>query len=90
MRYIGNGLCESGKTGRNKYFIIGMKVKPTKEVKIGWGKSATLIDLSEKPYTFKLINIVTGERLEVDASSYAKRHEANGVENYVDIRFEEE
>lgn len=83
MRYIGNGLCESGKTGRNKYFIIGMEVKPTKEVNIGWCKSA-------KQFKFKMINIVTGELLEVDASSYATRHEANGIENYVDIRFEEE
>lgn len=91
MKYIGNGLCESGKNGLNKYFIIGMEVKAsTEEINMGWGKSATLIDLSEKPYTFKLINIVTGNLLEVDASSYATRKEPNGVENYIDIKFEEE
>ena len=88
MRYIGNGLCESDKTGRNKYFIIGMEVKPTKEVNIGWGKSPKQFKI--KQFTFKMINIVTGELLEIDASSYATRHEANGIENYVDIRFEEE
>lgn len=90
MKYIGNGLCESGKNGLNKYFIIGMEVKPTQGVHFGWGKITTLIDLSEKPYTFKLINIVTGNLLEVDASSYATRKEPNGVENYIDIKFEEE
>lgn len=91
MKYIGNGLCEGGHSGLNKYFIIGMEVKAsTKEVNIGWGKKATLIDLSEKPYRFKLINIVTGKLLEVDASSYATRKEPNGVKNYIDIKFEEE
>lgn len=87
MKYIGNGLCESG---LNKYFIIGMEVKPLEEVNIGWGRTATIVDLSEKPYTFKLINIVTGNVLKVDASSYATRKEPNGVENYIDIKFEEE
>nr|DAM42437.1 MAG TPA: hypothetical protein [Caudoviricetes sp.] len=86
MKYIGNGLCESGQSGLNKYFIIGMEVKSsTEEVNVCWGKIPYLLK-----YRFKLINIVTGKILEVDASSYATRKEHNGVENYIDIKFEEE